>query len=220
MLERLQSGESLPLSEFTNKYDPVSRLILENGGILPFAKRMREGGIDLPEVDSNERPMTMVEKLISNKLLGTKGKRGFVKPGDAVLAQVDGGYSHEFTTAQVHTFPPKSMTSILFLTWEVRSLRGHLLYATGVPRFSRFKGKYTTERLQNGFQDHTGVRTILPGWVSPELPLKGKREFIDVGDHSYRFPHCMGGASNALAYELIDGIRESNSQPIRIRKCP
>ena len=40
MLERLQSGESLPLSEFTNKYDPVSRLILENGGILPFAKRM------------------------------------------------------------------------------------------------------------------------------------------------------------------------------------
>ena len=61
--------------------------------------------------------MTMVEKLISNKLLGTKGKRGFVKPGDAVLAQVDGGYSHEFTTAQVIHFSPKSMvTSILFLT--------------------------------------------------------------------------------------------------------
>ena len=30
---RLQDGESIPLTEFTEKYDPVSRLILENGGI-------------------------------------------------------------------------------------------------------------------------------------------------------------------------------------------
>ena len=48
--------------------------------------------------------MTMIEKLVSNKLLGDDKTRKFVKPGDAVLAQVDGGYSHEFTTAQVHTF--------------------------------------------------------------------------------------------------------------------
>ena len=29
---------------------------------------------------------------------------GAVKPGDTVMARVDGGYSHEFTTAQVHYF--------------------------------------------------------------------------------------------------------------------
>ena len=43
MLKRLQNGESIPVSEFTDRYDPVSRLILENGGILPFAKRLKEG---------------------------------------------------------------------------------------------------------------------------------------------------------------------------------
>ena len=35
MLERLQSGESIPLSEFTEQYDPVTRLILENGASYP-----------------------------------------------------------------------------------------------------------------------------------------------------------------------------------------
>ena len=94
MLMRLQNEESIPLSEFTKKYDPVSSLILENGGILPFAKKLKEGSVDLPEFSTQERPMTMIEKLVSNKLLGTNGKKSFVKPGDAVLAQVDGGYSH------------------------------------------------------------------------------------------------------------------------------
>ena len=32
MLERLQNGESL-LEEFTSKFDPVTRLIVENGGL-------------------------------------------------------------------------------------------------------------------------------------------------------------------------------------------
>ena len=38
MLIRLQRGEQISLEEFTNKYDPVTRLILESGGIFPFAK--------------------------------------------------------------------------------------------------------------------------------------------------------------------------------------
>ena len=104
MLERLQNGEDIELSEFTGKYDPVTQLIVENGGIFPFAKRMKAGEVDLPVVSTEQVPMTMAEKMISNKLLGQNGIRGYVKPGDAVLAQVDGGYSHEFTTAQVHNF--------------------------------------------------------------------------------------------------------------------
>ena len=207
MLKRLQSGESLPLSEFTDKYDPVSRLILENGGILPFAKRMREGGIDLPEIDSNKRPMTMVEKLISNKLLGTNGNKGFVKPGDAVLAHVDGGYSHEFTTAQVHTFLSEEYGDEYTIPKprKFAVFEDHLLYATGVPRFSRFKEKIETLRdLQNEFQDHTGVRDYsAKDGVSPGICHQvAREEFIDVGDFIQATDShtCMGGASNALAY--------------------
>ena len=207
MLMRLQNEESIPLSEFTKGYDPVSSLILENGGILPFAKRLKGGTIDLPEFSTQERPMTMIEKLVSNKLLGTNGKKRFVKPGDAVLAQVDGGYSHEFTTAQVHTFLANEYgedydvpNPSKFAVFE-----DHLLYATGVPRFGKFADKIQTLRdMQNSFQEHTGVRDYsAEDGVSPGICHQvAREEFIDVGDFIQATDShtCMGGASNALAY--------------------
>ena len=39
-LQKLQDGESIPLSEFTSKYDPVTRLIIEAGGLFPFAEKL------------------------------------------------------------------------------------------------------------------------------------------------------------------------------------
>ena len=38
MLERLQDGEEINLEEFTSKYDDVTKLIIENGGLFPFAE--------------------------------------------------------------------------------------------------------------------------------------------------------------------------------------
>ncbi|MBI31889.1 MAG: aconitate hydratase [Euryarchaeota archaeon] len=205
MLIRLQRGEEISLNEFTKKYDSVTKLILENGGILPFAKVLKEGGVDLPPVSQKEKPMTMVEKIISRKLIGTENS--FVAPGDAVLATVDGGYSHEFTTAQVHNFlraeygenyslpnPPK------FAVFE-----DHLLYATGVPRFGPFEEKIQTLRdLQVEFQQHTGVRDYSAvNGVSPGICHQvAREEFIDVGDFIQATDShtCMGGASNALTY--------------------
>ena len=207
ILMRLQNKERIPLSEFTKKYDPVSSLILENGGILPFAKRLKEGTVVLPEFSTQERPMTMIEKLVSNKLLGTNGKKRFVKPGDAVLAQVDGGYSHEFTTAQVHTFLANEYgedydvpNPAKFAVFE-----DHLLYATGVPRFGKFADKIQTLRdMQNSFQEHTGVRDYsAEDGISPGICHQvAREEFIDIGDFIQATDShtCMGGASNALAY--------------------
>ncbi|MDG1533362.1 MAG: aconitase family protein, partial [Candidatus Thalassarchaeaceae archaeon] len=207
MLERLQNGESIGLAEFTDKYDPVTQLIIENGGIFPFAKKLKGGEVVLPTVSTEPVPMTMAEKMISNKLLGQNGIRGYLKPGDAVLAQVDGGYSHEFTTAQVHNFlsaeyggdyvlpnPPK------FAVFE-----DHLLYATGVARFRKFADKIQMLRdLQVVFQRHTGVRdySAVDG-VSPGICHQvAREEFIDVGDFIQATDShtCMGGASNALTY--------------------
>ena len=207
MLERLQNGEVIPLDEFTQQYDPVTRLILENGGILPFAKKLKDGQIELPAVSTERRGMTMVEKIIAKKLIGKNGVECYVSPGDAVLATVDGGYSHEFTTAQVHNFlaaeygadytlpnPPK------FAVFE-----DHLLYATGVPRFGPFADKIQTLRdLQVAFQQHTGVRDYsAKDGVSPGICHQvAREEFIDVGDFIQATDShtCMGGASNALTY--------------------
>ena len=207
MLEKLQNGEKISLNEFTKKYDPVTKLILENGGIFPFAKELKAGQINLPKVSKKPVPMTIVEKIISNKLITENKDRGYLKPGDAVLAAVDGGYSHEFTTAQVHEFlkieygenysipnPPK------FAVFE-----DHLLYATGVPRFGKFTEKIQTLRdLQNVFQKHTGVRdySAVNGVCPGICHQVAREEFIDVGDFIQATDShtCMGGASNALTY--------------------
>ena len=207
MLERLQNGESIELSEFTSRYDPISRLILESGGILPFAKRLKSGEIELPDNSCEERPMNMVEKMIASKLLSRGGASKFVKPGDAVLAQVDGGYSHEFTTAQVHTFLSEEYGDDYSLPnpSKFAVFEDHLLYATGVERFSRFEGKIQTLRdMQVDFQIHTGVRDYSAvGGISPGICHQvAREEFIDVGDFIQATDShtCMGGASNALSY--------------------
>lgn len=207
MLERLQNGESIALSEFTSRYDPISRLILESGGILPFAKRLKSGEIELPDHSCEERPMNMVEKMIASKLLSRGGASKFVKPGDAVLAQVDGGYSHEFTTAQVHTFLSEEYGDDYSLANpnKFAVFEDHLLYATGVERFSRFEGKIQTLRdMQVEFQIHTGVRDYSAvGGISPGICHQvAREEFIDVGDFIQATDShtCMGGASNALSY--------------------
>ena len=59
ILKRLQNGESIPLSEFTSKYDPVTKLIIENGGLFPFASKLKSGEISLPPLETPQKPMTL-----------------------------------------------------------------------------------------------------------------------------------------------------------------
>jgi len=207
ILSRLQEGKTIPLSDFTSEFDPVSRTILENGGLLPFAKILSREEVELPANDTSRRPMTMAEKIIANKLLGTGEGPKFVKPGDAVLARVDGGYSHEFTTAQVHEFLSLEYGEDYYLPnpSKFAVFEDHLLYATDVPRFGRFAEKIQTLRdMQKKFQVHTEVRdySAIDG-ISPGICHQvAREEFIDVGDFIQATDShtCMGGASNALTY--------------------
>ena len=207
MLKRLQHGESISLVEFTSKYDQVTKMIIESGGIFPFAKSLKAGEIGLPELTTGTRPMTMVEKMIAGKLLSQNGAPRYVKPGDAVLAQVDGGYSHEFTTAQVHEFLKLEYGDDYNLPnpSKFAVFEDHLLYATGVPKYGRFTEKIQTLReMQKMFQKRTGVRDYsAKDGISPGICHQvAREEFIDVGDfiQSTDSHTCMGGASNALAY--------------------
>ena len=207
MLERLQNGATLSLSEFIDKYDPITKLIVENGGIFPFAKQLKSGNIELPTPDCEQRPMTMCEKIIAKKLLTKNGKTTCVEPHNAVLAAVNGGYSHEFTTAQVHEFLKLEYGENYTLPDpnKFAVFEDHLLYATGVPRFGPFAEKIQTLRdMQNLFQQHTGVRDYsAKDGVSPGICHQvAREEFIDVGDFIQATDShtCMGGASNALTY--------------------
>lgn len=206
LLERLQAGEEVPLDELTSKYDPITRLMLESGGLFPFAKLYEEGKVDVPVPKTARRPMTMGEKILASKIVGAEGDV-YVKPGDVCLVKVDGGYSHEFTTAQVHYFlqreygPGYSLPNpAKFAVFE-----DHLLYATGVERMRPFAAQIQTLRdLQNEFQVHTGVRDYsAKDGISPGICHQvAREEFVDPGDFIQATDShtCMGGGSNALTY--------------------
>ena len=206
MLERLQDGEEINLEEFTSKYDDVTKLIIENGGLFPFAEKLKNNQINLKPLETPVGPMTMAEKIIARNLVGQKEGQ-CVKPHDPVIAQVQGGYSHEFTTAQVHTFLSEEYGSDYSLPnpSKFAVFEDHLLYANHNPKFVPHMDKVQTLRdLQVEFQKHTNVRDYsAKDGVSPGICHQvAREEFIEIGDFIQATDShtCMGGASNALTY--------------------
>ncbi len=205
-LERLQAGEEIPLSEFTARYDSLTRAILEAGGLFPFVAKVRTGAIHLLTPSGGKRPMTMAEKLIASHLVGLEGE-AHVRPGDTCLVRVDGGYSHEFTSAQVHYFLSREYGSDYRVQNQHKFavFEDHLLYADGVKKMAPFAPQIETLRtLQRDFQRHTGVRDYSArNGVSPGICHQvAREEFVDPGDFILATDShtCMGGGNNALAY--------------------
>src|SRR5690606_26825449 len=112
--------------------------------------------------ETGPRPMTMAEKLLARHLLGAEdGTERFVAPGDAVVVTVDGGYSHEFTTAQVHYFLEREYGPDYTIQDPERFavFEDHLIYADEVPKMRAFTDKIDTLRdLQREFQRHAGTQ--------------------------------------------------------------
>ena len=203
ILRRLQRGEGIPLAEFYESYDSVTQEIVKAGGLFPFAKALAAGELQLPETGTEARPMTMAEKILAQHL----PDGGFVKPGDPVVVQVDGGYSHEFTTAQVHHFLEQEYG----LDYEIRNpdrfavFEDHLIYADDVARMRPFLDKIEKLReLQRAFQQHTGVRDFSAReGISPGICHEVARQrLISPGDFVLATDShtCMGGCNNALAW--------------------
>ncbi len=206
LLLRLEAGEDVPLPEFTRGTDAITTLIIEEGGLFPFTRALETGRIAIPPHTTGPRPMTMAEKIIAAHLRPGAGS-AFVKPGDAAVVDVDGGYSHEFTTAQVGLFLEEEYGP----DFTIRDPRkfavfeDHLIYADGVPRMAAHAAEIATlRRLQRDFQQKTGVRDwsaddgISPG-ICHQIALESIIEpgdFIQATDSHT----CMGGAANALAF--------------------
>jgi len=123
------------------------------------------------------------------------------------MCGVDGGYSHEFTTAQVHHFLQQEFGPGYRVVHpdKLAVFEDHLLYADGVPRMAPFAGKIgTLRRLQTEFMQHTGVRDYQArDGISPGICHEvARRDFIDPGDFIQATDShtCMGGGNDALAW--------------------
>jgi 3-isopropylmalate/(R)-2-methylmalate dehydratase large subunit len=221
MLQRLQGGEGIAIEEFCKGYDAITRLIIREGGLFPFAKAVASGEIELPVPNTPKRPMTMGEKILARHVLvgGRNAQKPsdnqqpitdnqlFLKPGDAVVVEVDGGYTHEFTTAQVHYFLEQEYGPDYAIKnpQEFAVFEDHLIYADDVARMRPFMAKIQTLRdLQHEFQQHTGCRDFSAVEnISPGICHEVARELIvDPGDFIQATDShtCMGGVNNALAW--------------------
>ncbi len=206
MLRRLQAGEKIPLAEFQQGWDPITRLVIEHGGLFPFTKAYARGGVALPKLETGRRPMTLAEKILARHVVGGTGEL-FVEPGDAVCVRVDGGYSHEFTTAQVHYFLEQEYGADYHLAdpRKFAVFEDHLIYADGVPKMAPFSPKIEVLRdMQRMFQRKTGVLDFAAkDGVSPGICHSIARErIIEPGDFIQATDShtCMGGSVGSLAY--------------------
>ena len=205
VLRRLQRGEGVPLAEFTRGMDAVTKLMVEAGGLFPFVKALREGRVSLPPRTTAKRPMTIAEKIYASHLVG-EGPR-YVKPGDPIVFSVDGGYSHEFTTAQVDWFLEQEYGAGYRVAnpSKFAVFEDHLIYATGVPAMAKHAKEIELLRgLQREFQKKTGVRDYsAKDGISPGICHEvAREEFVEPGDLILATDShtCMGGGNGALAY--------------------
>ena len=100
LIERIRRGDEIPLTEFTKGLDPIAQKIVEHGGLFNYNKARLAGQVLPPPIDTEKRPMTMVEKIIARHAFVSAEKIGVdaVKPGDALFAVADVRFSHEYVT--------------------------------------------------------------------------------------------------------------------------
>ena len=206
MLARLQAGETLPLSEFAEGYDPITQQVIEHGGLFPFTRAFKEGRVQVPQIETGPRPMNIAEKILARHVVGAD-RATCVKPGDAICVKVDGGYSHDFTSAQVHYFLQQEYGKDYALAdpRKFAAFEDHLIYSESLPKMTPFLPKIQMQRdMQKVFIKHAGVQDYSAhAGVSPGICHTIARErIIEPGDliQATDSHTCMGGSSNALAY--------------------
>src|SRR5690606_32568301 len=64
VLRRLMAGEEIPIAELAAGWDPITRLVIESGGLFRFCARLAAGEVSPPRVETPPRPMTLAEKIL------------------------------------------------------------------------------------------------------------------------------------------------------------
>jgi 3-isopropylmalate/(R)-2-methylmalate dehydratase large subunit len=102
LIPRILRRERLPIGEFTRGLDPISREIVECGGLFAYSKARIAGTARAPVVTTAPRPMTLSEKILARHAVvdGTEGAVGVaaVEPGDSLFVRTDVRFSHEYVT--------------------------------------------------------------------------------------------------------------------------
>jgi 3-isopropylmalate/(R)-2-methylmalate dehydratase large subunit len=170
IIRRIEEGEEIPLSIFTEGQDEITRQIIEYGGLFEFNVARLQAKVTLPAPTCEDRdappsaPMTLAEKIFAKHWVvdAAEGKMGVpsVAPGEAGFFRTDIRFSHEYVTPMAAIFFEEKVgtngkvvdpSSVLFF-------RDHLTFLSKV---------MSQERVEQGLLD-----------VANELEVK-QREFAE-----------------------------------------
>src|SRR6266545_579498 len=218
LIERIRRGEEIPLEEFTRGLDPISKDIVEYGGLFNYNKARVAGEVTPPPLETAaeqpQRPMTITEKIIARHAFVRAGEIGVtaVKPGDALFAVADVRFSHEYVTPMAESLLKQSLGPEARVTEpeSVFAFRDHLTFLNKVmsPKhremglLERAEGLATT---QEDFTTKQGIRlygenpeggseAICHNAVVEDLALPGQ---IVIGTDSHT---CMAGVLGCFAF--------------------
>src|SRR5687767_770596 len=233
LIQRIRRGEEIPLTEFTKGLDPIAQNIVEHGGLFNYNKARLAGQVLPPRIDTQKRPMTMVEKIIARHAFVSAGKMGVdaVKPGDALFAVADVRFSHEYVTPMAESLFKQALGKEARVTdpESVYAFRDHLTFLGRVmPEekrklglLDRADGLATT---QERFTQQQGIRlygespdggseAICHNAVVEDLALPGQ---IVIGTDSHT---CMAGVLGCFAFGVgsTDMANAWYTKDIRIR---
>jgi len=243
LIGRLRRGEEIPLDEFTKGLDPISKDIVEYGGLFNYNKARLAGKVAPPALSvpsasadgstNRPRPMNIVEKIIARHAFVKAGTIGVesVKPGDALFAVADVRFSHEYVTPMAASLFTQGLGVDAKVTepQSVFAFRDHLTFLGKVmsPKhremglLEKAEGLATT---QESFTDKQGIKlygenpeggseAICHNAVVEDLALPGQ---IVIGTDSHT---CMAGVLGCFAFGVgsTDMANAWFTKDIRIR---
>jgi 3-isopropylmalate/(R)-2-methylmalate dehydratase large subunit len=233
LIDRIRSGEEIPLSEFTKGLDRISQDIVTHGGLFNYNKARLSGKVSPPPLETPARPMTIVEKIIARHAFVTAGTIGVaaVKPGDALFALADVRFSHEYVTPMAESLFKQALGPDARVSEpeSVFAFRDHLTFLGRVmsPKhremglLERAEGLATTQQSFTAQQQirlygespEGGSEAICHNAVVEDLALPGQ---IVIGTDSHT---CMAGVLGCFAFGVgsTDMANAWYTKDIRIR---
>ena len=233
LVDRIRAGEEIALTEFTKGLDPISQDIVAHGGLFNYNKARLAGKVSPPPIETQPRPMTIVEKIIARHAFVTAGKIGVeaVKPGDALFAVADVRFSHEYVTPMAESLFKHALGSDARVSEpeSVFAFRDHLTFLGRVMStkhremglLEKAEGLATTQESFTsqqkiklyGENPEGGSEAICHNAVVEDLALPGQ---IVIGTDSHT---CMAGVLGCFAFGVgsTDMANAWYTKDIRIR---
>jgi 3-isopropylmalate/(R)-2-methylmalate dehydratase large subunit len=214
LLDRLQRGEEIPLEAFTQGLDPISKAIVEYGGLFNYNQARLEGETAPPPIETARRPMTLVEKIIARHAFVKQGQIGVeaVKPGDTLFTVADVRFSHEPVTPMAESLMKDALGPDVKVTDpdSVYAFYDHLIFIDKVMS-AKHREMGLLERVkelpvrQADFAARQGIRlyhenpaggaeAICHNAIIEDIALPGQ---IVIGTDSHT---CMAGVLGCFAF--------------------